>query len=202
MKSNTNNRGYDHLIKLMLIGESGVGKSSLLLRYGDDVFTSSYISTIGIDFKIKTVELNGKHIKLQIWDTAGQERFRTITNAYYRGAMGIMLVFSVDDPKSYQNIKYWMSQIDSHRGYDVAKILVGNKSESRNRIITFTQGKTAADEQKTSYIETSAKTGYNVNEAFTELIKLAYQMEINEKLKRDGIVFTKDLYVKKDPCCS
>ena len=83
---------YDHLVKLLLIGDSGVGKSCLLLRFSDDQFTASFITTIGIDFKIRTIELEGKRIKLQIWDTAGQERFKTITTAYYRGAMGIMLV--------------------------------------------------------------------------------------------------------------
>ena len=89
---------YDFLIKLLLIGDSGVGKSCLLVRFADDAFSTSFITTIGIDFKIRTIELDGKRIKLQIWDTAGQERFKTITTAYYRGAMGIMLVPSATPP--------------------------------------------------------------------------------------------------------
>eukprot|EP01105_Mastigella_eilhardi_P012336 TRINITY_DN2827_c0_g1_i2.p1 TRINITY_DN2827_c0_g1~~TRINITY_DN2827_c0_g1_i2.p1 ORF type:complete len:177 (-),score=29.52 TRINITY_DN2827_c0_g1_i2:437-967(-) len=97
---------YDHLIKLLLIGDSGVGKSCLLLRFSDDSFTPSFITTIGIDFKIRTLELDGKRIKLQIWDTAGQERFRTITTAYYRGAMGILLVYDVTDEKSFSSTQH------------------------------------------------------------------------------------------------
>lgn len=94
---------YDYLIKLLLIGDSGVGKSCLLLRFSDGSFTTSFITTIGIDFKIRTIELDGKRIKLQIWDTAGQERFRTITTAYYRGAMGILLVYDVTDESSFNS---------------------------------------------------------------------------------------------------
>ncbi|KAJ8538363.1 hypothetical protein K7X08_014903 [Anisodus acutangulus] len=95
---------YDYLIKLLLIGDSGVGKSCLLLRFSDGSFTTSFITTIGIDFKIRTIELDGKRIKLQIWDTAGQERFRTITTAYYRGAMGILLVYDVTDESSFNRV--------------------------------------------------------------------------------------------------
>ena len=120
---------YDHLIKLLLIGDSGVGKSCLLLRFSDGSFTTSFITTIGIDFKIKTVELDGKRIKLQIWDTAGQERFRTITTAYYRGAMGILLVYDVTDESSFNNIRNWIRNIEQHASDNVNKILVGNKAD-------------------------------------------------------------------------
>jgi hypothetical protein len=99
----SSNRNYDFLIKLLLIGDSGVGKSCCLLRFSEDSFTPSFITTIGIDFKIRTIELDGKRVKLQIWDTAGQERFRTITTAYYRGAMGILLVYDVTDERSFNS---------------------------------------------------------------------------------------------------
>ncbi|KAL4341336.1 hypothetical protein GQ457_08G012770 [Hibiscus cannabinus] len=120
---------YDYLIKLLLIGDSGVGKSCLLLRFSDGSFTTSFITTIGIDFKIRTVELDGKRIKLQIWDTAGQERFRTITTAYYRGAMGILLVYDVTDESSFNNIRNWIRNIEQHASDNVNKILVGNKAD-------------------------------------------------------------------------
>ena len=102
---------YDLLFKLLLIGDSGVGKTCIVFRFSDDVFNTSFISTIGIDFKIKTVEMKGKRIKLQIWDTAGQERFHTITTSYYRGAMGIMLVYAVNNSKSFDNISKWLRNI-------------------------------------------------------------------------------------------
>uniref|UniRef100_A0A8C7EH73 small monomeric GTPase n=1 Tax=Nothoprocta perdicaria TaxID=30464 RepID=A0A8C7EH73_NOTPE len=103
---------YDLLFKLLLIGDSGVGKTCVLFRFSDDAFNTTFISTIGIDFKIKTVELQGKKIKLQIWDTAGQERFHTITTSYYRGAMGIMLVYDITNAKSFENISKWLRNID------------------------------------------------------------------------------------------
>ncbi|ELU41468.1 rab-type small GTP-binding protein [Rhizoctonia solani AG-1 IA] len=104
-------------------------KSCLLLRFCDDAWTPSFITTIGIDFKIRTIELDGKRIKLQIWDTAGQERFRTITTAYYRGAMGILLVYDVTDEKSFNNIRTWHANVEQHASEGVNKILIGNKSD-------------------------------------------------------------------------
>ncbi|BBN12064.1 hypothetical protein Mp_5g17050 [Marchantia polymorpha subsp. ruderalis] len=122
---------YDYLIKLLLIGDSGVGKSCLLLRFSDDSFTTSFITIIGIDFKIRTIELDGKRIKLQIWDTARQERFRTITTAYYRGAMGILLVYDVTDESSFNNIRNWIRNIEQHASDNVNKILVGRRALGR-----------------------------------------------------------------------
>ncbi|KAM4755771.1 ras-related protein Rab-13 isoform 1-T1 [Cyanocitta cristata] len=104
-------KAYDHLFKLLLIGDSGVGKTCLVIRFAEDNFSSTYISTIGIDFKIRTVDIDGKKIKLQVWDTAGQERFKTITTAYYRGAVGIVLVYDITDEKSFENIQNWMKSI-------------------------------------------------------------------------------------------
>lgn len=108
---------------------SGVGKSCLLLRYSDDSFTSSFITTIGIDFKIKSIMCGDSKVKLQIWDTAGQERFRTITTAYYRGAMGILLVYDVSDEQSFTNVRNWMRQIDQNAAENVTRILIGNKCD-------------------------------------------------------------------------
>jgi len=96
---------YDYVFKLVLIGDSGVGKSCLLLRFADDTYTESHISTIGVDFKIRTIQLEGKTIKLQIWDTAGQERFRTITSSYYRGAHGIIVVYDTTDSETFEHVR-------------------------------------------------------------------------------------------------
>jgi len=163
---------YDFLIKLLLIGDSGVGKSCLLLRFSDDSFTPSFITTIGIDFKIKTIELDGKRIKLQIWDTAGQERFRTITTAYYRGAMGILLIYDTTDEQSFQNIRNWIRNIEQHAADNVDKILVGNKCDMvSEKVVETSRGKALAEEYGIEFFETSAKTNVNVVEAFTCIAK-------------------------------
>jgi len=166
------NAAYDFLIKLLLIGDSGVGKSCLLLRFSDDAFTSSFITTIGIDFKIKTIELDGKRIKLQIWDTAGQERFRTITTAYYRGAMGILLVYDVTDEQSFQNIRTWIRNIEQHAAQNVDKVLIGNKCDMEaDKQVDTARAQRLADEYGVQLFEASAKNNINVTEAFTHIAK-------------------------------
>ncbi|KAK7245064.1 hypothetical protein RIF29_39895 [Crotalaria pallida] len=164
---------YDYLLKLLLIGDSGVGKSCLLLRFTDDSFTTSFITTIGIDFKIKTVEVDGKRMKLQIWDTAGQERFRTITTAYYRGAMGILLVYDVTDELSFNNIRNWIRNIEQHASDNVNKILVGNKADldDGKRAVPKSSGQALADEYGIKFFETSAKTNLNVEQVFFSIAR-------------------------------
>ncbi|XP_008046200.1 ras-related protein Rab-1B [Carlito syrichta] len=157
----------DYLFKLLLIGDSGVGKSCLLLRFADDTYTESYISTIGVDFKIRTIELDGKTIKLQIWDTAGQERFRTITSSYYRGAHGIIVVYDVTDQESYANVKQWLQEIDRYASENVNKLLVGNKSDlTTKKVVDNTTAKEFADSLGIPFLETSAKNATNVEQAF------------------------------------
>ncbi|KTW30532.1 GTP-binding protein ypt1 [Pneumocystis jirovecii RU7] len=157
----------DYLFKLLLIGDSGVGKSCLLLRFADDTYTESYISTIGVDFKIRTIELNGKTVKLQIWDTAGQERFRTITSSYYRGAHGIIIVYDVTDQDTFNNVKQWLQEIDRYACESVNKLLVGNKSDmSDKKVIDYTTAKEYADGLGIPFLETSAKSSVNVEQAF------------------------------------
>lgn len=173
---------YDFLIKLLLIGDSGVGKSCLLLRFSEDSFTSSFITTIGIDFKIKKILLDNKWVKLQIWDTAGQERFRTITSAYYRGAMGILLVYDVTDEGSFNNIRNWMRNIEQHASDNVNKILVGNKSDMAEdkRAVSFEKGQALAEEYKMQFFETSAKDNIHVEEVFTSIAK-----DVMSRLQRE-----------------
>lgn len=163
----TMNPEYDYLFKLLLIGDSGVGKSCLLLRFADDTYTESYISTIGVDFKIRTIELDGKTIKLQIWDTAGQERFRTITSSYYRGAHGIIVVYDVTDQESFNNVKQWLQEIDRYASENVNKLLVGNKCDlTTKKVVDYTTAKEYADQLGIPFLETSAKNATNVEQAF------------------------------------
>ncbi|KAK6759147.1 hypothetical protein RB195_016392 [Necator americanus] len=157
----------DYLFKLLLIGDSGVGKSCLLLRFADDTYTESYISTIGVDFKIRTIELDGKTIKLQIWDTAGQERFRTITSSYYRGAHGIIVVYDITDQESFNNVKQWLQEIDRYACENVNKLLVGNKCDlTAKRAVETQAAKDYADQLGIPFLETSAKSSTNVEQAF------------------------------------
>jgi len=177
------NKAYDYLFKLLLIGDSGVGKTCVLHRFSDDAFQSTFISTIGIDFKIRTIELeDGKKIKLQIWDTAGQERFRTITTAYYRGAMGIMLVYDITAEKSFDNIKTWIRNIEQHASDDVEKMILGNKCDmAEKRVISEDQGKQLAAEYGVPFMETSAKSNINVEDAFVSMAK-SIKKKIDEKV--------------------
>ncbi|KAF5634109.1 GTP-binding protein ypt2 [Fusarium sp. NRRL 25303] len=150
--------------------DSGVGKSCCLLRFSEDSFTPSFITTIGIDFKIRTIELDGKRVKLQIWDTAGQERFRTITTAYYRGAMGILLVYDVTDERSFNNIRTWFQNVEQHATEGVNKILIGNKCDwEEKRVVSTEQGQALADELGIPFLEVSAKSNINIDKAFYSL---------------------------------
>jgi len=161
---------YDYLFKVLVIGDSGVGKSCLLLRFADDTYRESFISTIGVDFKIRTIDLDSKTIKLQIWDTAGQERFRTITTSYYRGAQGIIVVYDTTDLQSFKNVKQWLQEIDKYATEQVKILLVGNKSDlSTKRAVSYEEGKEFADSLGLSFIETSAKSSSNVEKAFIHM---------------------------------
>jgi len=163
-------KAYDYLFKLLLIGDSGVGKTCLLFRFSDDAFNTTFISTIGIDFKIKTVEIDGKKIKLQIWDTAGQERFHTITTSYYRGAMGIMLVYDITQEKTFDNIAKWLRNIDEHASEGVDRMILGNKCDMEDkRMVNHERGEGIAREHGIKFYETSAKENVNVEEAFMNL---------------------------------
>lgn len=120
---------YDYVFKTLLIGNSSVGKSSLLLRFSDNIFQETFYPTIGVDFKIRTFDHEGSIIKLQMWDTAGQEKFKTITSAYYKGAQGVILVFDLCDRKSFQDIQNWIGEIERYSNREVVRLLVGNKCD-------------------------------------------------------------------------
>ena len=157
----------DYLFKVLLIGNSGVGKSSLLLRFADDVFTDNFMPTIGVDFKIRTIEVDGKTIKLQIWDTAGQERFKTITSSYYKGAHGIIVTYDITDRESFSAIENWMNEVEKHASDNISRILVGNKCDMADaRQVSTDEGKELAEHYNVRFLETSAKDCKNVEEAF------------------------------------
>lgn len=174
---------FDMQIKLLMIGDSGVGKTCLLLRYANDSFSPTFITTIGIDFKIKTIELDGKVIKLQIWDTAGQERFRTITTSYFRGAQGILLVYDVTDRGSFENIRNWVAQIQQHADLNVNKVLIGNKCDvpEAQIVVMEEEGRKLAEEYGIPFFQTSAKQNVNVTDAFE-----AIALDVKKRLSADG----------------
>jgi len=164
---------YDYLFKILLIGDSGVGKSCLLLRFADDTYTDTFISTIGVDFKIRTVEYRNKLIRLQVWDTAGQERFRTITSSYYRGAHGIIVVYDITDAVTFNNTKQWLQEVDRYACENVNKMIVGNKLDlSSRRTVEFSTGKEFADSYGYPFLETSAKSNTNVEQTFLDMVGL------------------------------
>jgi Ras-related protein Rab-1A len=165
-------RDYDYLFKLVLIGDSGVGKSCLLLRFADDNFTDSYISTIGVDFRFRTITIDDKTVKLQIWDTAGQERFRTITSAYYRGADGIIMVYDVTTAESFDHVEEWLSEVDRYANESTSKLLVGNKADLiEEKQVPEETAQSFADKLGIPFLETSAKTATNVDTAFLTMAK-------------------------------
>ncbi|KAI5528417.1 small Rab GTPase [Trichomonas vaginalis G3] len=159
---------YDLLFKVLIVGESGVGKSCLLLRFTEDLFIENYISTIGVDFKIRTIEQEGAKVKLQIWDTAGQERFRAITKSYYHGSNGIVVVYDITDRKTFEKISDWFEQINtSEPNEDSCKILIGNKCDlNESRQVSLEEGEQLARDYNVPFMETSAKDSINVDNLF------------------------------------
>lgn len=197
-------RSYDMIMKLLLVGDSGVGKSCLLLRFVEDKFNPSFITTIGIDFKIRTIESNGKKIKLQVWDTAGQERFRTITTAYYRGAMGIVLIYDVTDARTFENVETWHKTVTEHANDDAQIFLVGNKSDDEeNRQVSYEQGTQMAAKLGVPFLEASAKTNANVDSIFYELASVIQKnhVETEPKLSAGNVDVSQQGFNLKSSCC-
>jgi Ras-related protein Rab-1A len=160
------------VFKLVLIGDSGVGKSSLLVRFADDKYEDSYISTVGVDFRSREVKLGDKVARLQIWDTAGQERFKTITSAYYRGADGIILVYDVTNPESFEHVEEWLTEVNRYADDATVKLLVGSKADLKSEYqVPEAVAQQFAEQNNLLFILTSAKTSTNVDAAFLTLAK-------------------------------
>ncbi|KAG9278775.1 ras-related protein Rab-18-B [Astyanax mexicanus] len=163
-------------LKILIIGESGVGKSSLLLRFTDDTFDPELAATIGVDFKVKTIAIDGNRAKLAIWDTAGQERFRTLTPSYYRGAQGVILVYDVTKRDTFTKLENWLNELETYcTRNDLVKMLVGNKIDKDNREVDRNEGLKFARKHSMLFIEASAKTRDGVQCAFEELVEKILQ---------------------------
>lgn len=171
--NSTTDQQFDYMFKILIIGNSSVGKTSFLFRYADDSFTSAFVSTVGIDFKVKTVIRREKKMKLQIWDTAGQERYRTITTAYYRGAMGFILMYDVTNEESFSSVQDWVTQIKTYSWDNAQVILVGNKSDMEHeRVVSYERGRQLATQLGLEFFETSAKENINVKDVFERLVDI------------------------------
>eukprot|EP00826_Nyctotherus_ovalis_P008762 TRINITY_DN12277_c0_g1_i6.p1 TRINITY_DN12277_c0_g1~~TRINITY_DN12277_c0_g1_i6.p1 ORF type:complete len:191 (-),score=49.07 TRINITY_DN12277_c0_g1_i6:109-681(-) len=189
-----------------MIGNSGVGKSCLLMRYVENAFTDNYFNTIGVDFKIKPLIFGKSRIRLQIWDTAGQERFRTLTSSYYKGTHGIIVVYDIAQSNSFKNVKGWMGEIQKFANEDVLVMIMGNKADlQQKREVSYEEGLALAKEYNVPFMETSAKSGLNVNDGFMSMAKTIYDKQQSRDKKArnqpEGNVITINIKQSNDRCC-
>ena len=212
--SSQNQNGYDMIFKVVLIGDTSVGKTNILSKYLSNEFDPDSKATVGVEFGTKDFQIENNKVKVQIWDTAGQERYRSITNAYYKGAKGSLLVYDITNPKSFENLDRWLSDLKSNGEDKISVVLIGNKSDLESeRKITLEQGKEKAAFFKLAFMETSALNGNNIENAFNELITDVYKnhhdlfekqakVEITEKaIDIDNTEGTKEVEEKKGGCC-
>ena len=168
---------YDYLFKIVLIGDSGVGKSNLLSRFTRNEFSLESKSTIGVEFATKSIQVDGKVIKAQVWDTAGQERYRAITSAYYRGAVGALLVYDIAKHATYENVERWLKELRDHADQNIVIMLVGNKSDLRHlRAVPVEEARAFAEKNNLSFIEASALDSSNVESAFQQILTEIYRI--------------------------
>ncbi|KAI3963080.1 hypothetical protein C5167_013420 [Papaver somniferum] len=167
---------YDYLFKVVLIGDSGVGKSNLLSRFTRNEFCLESKSTIGVEFATRTLQVEGKTIKAQVWDTAGQERYRAITSAYYRGALGAILVYDTTKPTTFENVTRWLKELREHADSNIVIMLIGNKTDLKHlRAVATEDAQSFAEKEGLSFIETSALEAINVEKAFQNILGEVYR---------------------------
>lgn len=175
---------YDYLFKVVLIGDSGVGKSNLLSRFTRNEFNLESKSTIGVEFATRSINVDGKTVKAQIWDTAGQERYRAITSAYYRGAVGALLVYDIAKHATYVNVQRWLKELRDHADSNIVIMLVGNKSDLKHlRAVPTEEAKNFSTENGLSFIETSALDASNVEAAFQNILTEIYRIVSSKALE-------------------
>lgn len=162
---------YDFIWKVVLVGDSGVGKTNLLSRFTRNEFNAESKTTIGVEFATRNVQIRGKTVRAQIWDTAGQERYRAITSVYYRGAVGALVLYDITKPATFENLDKWISELKEHADPCVCIMIVGNKTDLRSqRVVSTEDGRLLAEKYRYSFIETSALDASNVGEAFNNLL--------------------------------
>ncbi|MFQ6629472.1 hypothetical protein Gotur_006639 [Gossypium turneri] len=182
---------YDYLFKVVLIGDSGVGKSNLLSRFTKNEFSLESKSTIGVEFATRSITIEDKVVKAQIWDTAGQERYRAVTSAYYRGAVGALLVYDATRHVTFENIERWLKELRDHTDGSIVIMLLGNKSDLRHlRAVLTEDAKAFAEKEKTYFMETSALESLNVESAFTEVLTQIYHVVRKKALEGGNIQAT------------
>ncbi|TYI23357.1 hypothetical protein ES332_A06G159800v1 [Gossypium tomentosum] len=182
---------YDYLFKVVLIGDSDVGKSNLLSRFTKNEFSLESKSTIGVEFATRSITIEDKVVKAQIWDTAGQERYRAVTSAYYRGAVGALLVYDATRHVTFENIERWLKELRDHTDGSIVIMLLGNKSDLRHlRAVLTEDAKAFAEKEKTYFMETSALESLNVESAFTEVLTQIYHVVSKKALEGGNIQAT------------
>ena len=193
-------KDYDYIFKIVLIGDTCVGKSCILVRFSDDVFVENYVTTIGVDFRFKTMIVKNKIAKIQIWDTAGQERYRSITTAYYRGAASIIICCDSTNKDSFYNINNWIDEISKYTDKDVDKLILINKCDlveerqiDKNEIAKFEK------ENGIKIMEVSAKTGNGIDKAFEYIIEKL--IDKNEKKNNSTMTLQSGSMGNKQGCC-
>jgi len=205
-KPATQQEKYDYLFKVVVIGDSGVGKSNLLSRFTRNEFNLESKSTIGVEFATRSVSIEGKTIKAQIWDTAGQERYRAITSAYYRGAVGALVVYDITKDISFENVEKWLGELKENATPDITMMLVGNKTDlAQARVVSTEDGKSYSERNGISFMEASALTASNVEASFLQILSEIYRKKANkEQAAAAGDAGTIKVKVEKEAkksCC-